>query len=315
MAQLPATPTHAAGFDKRAGVAAMCIAMILLPVGDAISKTLTGIASPFEVTVWRTVAQAVFFLPVVVILRRHLSGSILSRASLASAGLIVTVTLSLVTAFAAMPIATAIAIFFVEPLLLTLLAGLFLGEVPGPRRYAAVGVGLVGAVIVIRPNFTEFGPVVLLPILAALAYALNMIVMRKATRNRSALSFQFGASVSAAGLLLVAYLVLNGLGGRQMGISALPVWVFWAVLGAGALAMVAFLAITFAFSKVEASLLAPFQYLEIVGATLVGFVVFNEIPDAMTWLGTTIILGSGVYVFYRERQRDVEAATSQPIER
>lgn len=315
MAHLTVVPSDLAGFEKRAGIAAMCMAMALLPIGDAISKTLTGFATPFEVTVWRTLVQAAFFVPVAVILRHHLSGSLLSAASLVSALLIVTVSLSLVTAFASMPIATAIAIFFVEPLLLTLLAGPFLGEVPGPRRYAAVGVGLIGALVVIRPNFVEFGPVVLLPVLAALAYALNMIVMRKATRDRSALTFQFGASLSAGAIVLMAHLLASALGFERTAVSGLPGWVLWIVLAAGALAMVAFLAITFAFSKAEASLLAPFQYLEIVGATLVGYLVFGEIPDGMTLLGTAIILGSGVYVFYRERQREVEAATCQPIER
>lgn len=311
----PTDTQHGAETDKRLGMAAMCLAMILLPIGDAVSKSLTVHATPFEVTVWRTLAQAVFFLPAALILRRHLQGSVLSLASLVSAGLILTVTLSLVTAFAAMPIATAIAIFFVEPLLLTLLAGPFLGEVPGWRRYAAVAVGLVGALIVIRPNFVAFGPVVLLPLLGALAYAMNMIVMRKATRRRSALSFQFGASLMAAGLAALIHIVAGRAGVAMAGLGALPGWGLWAIAGSGALAMVTFLMITFAFSKVEASLLAPFQYLEIVGATAVGYLVFAELPDAMTFLGTAIILASGVYVFHRERVRDVGEATAPPVER
>jgi len=311
----PTDTQHGAETDKRLGMAAMCLAMILLPIGDAVSKSLTVHATPFEVTVWRTLAQAVFFLPAALILRRHLQGSVLSLASLLSAGLILTVTLSLVTAFAAMPIATAIAIFFVEPLLLTLLAGPFLGEVPGWRRYAAVAVGLVGALIVIRPNFVAFGPVVLLPLLGALAYAMNMIVMRKATRRRSALSFQFGASLMAAGLAALIHVVAGRAGVAMAGLGALPGWGPWAIAGSGALAMVTFLMITFAFSKVEASLLAPFQYLEIVGATAVGYLVFAELPDSMTFLGTAIILASGVYVFHRERVRDVGEATAPPVER
>lgn len=307
-------PQQRADLDKRLGMAAMCLAMVFLPLGDAVSKSLTAYATPFEVTVWRTLAQAVFFLPAALILRRHLQGSVLSLASLLSAALILTVTLSLITAFATMPIATAIAIFFVEPLLLTLLAGPFLGEVPGWRRYAAVAVGLVGALIVIRPNFVAFGPVVLLPLLASVAYALNMIVMRKATRHRSALSFQFGASLIAAGLAALVLLAAGLAGADLAGIGALPGWGLWAIAGSGALAMVTFLMITFAFSKVEASLLAPFQYLEIVGATAVGYVVFSELPDGMTFLGTAIILASGVYVFHRERVREV-ADTTPPVER
>ncbi|SFD79646.1 DMT family transporter [Roseivivax sediminis] len=307
--------THHEPADKRAGMIFMCIAMGLLPVGDAISKSLTSVLPAFEVTVLRASAQAAFFLPVAFLLRRHMAGPVFTRASLISAVLIATVTYTLVTAFSVMPIATAIAIFFLEPLVLTVLAGVLLGEVPGPRRFAAVGVGLIGAMIVIRPNFSEFGPVVLLPLVGAVAYALNMIVLRKATARQSALSFQFGASLFAAGLLVLAETARVIFGARMPGVWAMPEWVVLAVISAGALATVTFLMITFAFSKVEASILAPFQYLEIVGATAVGFLVFGDFPDAITLFGTSIILASGAYVFHRERKRDIELASSQPPER
>lgn len=288
--------------EKGRGMAAMCLAMALLPMGDAISKLLTGIAPPFEVTLWRSVAQAAIFVPVAVAMRRRFPGALFTLPALLSGGLIVIVLMCLITAFQTMPIATAIAIFFIEPLLLTLLAGPFLGEVAGPRRYAAVGVGLVGALIVIRPNFAVFGPVVLLPALGALAYALNMIVVRRVTRRLSPLTFQFGASFCAAGLLLAALAVSAALGRTPVSLLEAPRWALWAVLGAGALAALSFLLIAYAFSRAEASVLAPFQYLEIVGATAVGFVVFGDFPDAMTWLGTAVILASGAYVFHRERR-------------
>jgi drug/metabolite transporter (DMT)-like permease len=157
-----------------------------------------------------------------------------------------------------------------------------------------------------------FGPVVLLPALGALAYALNMIVARRATRVRSALTFQLGATFCAAGLLLAA-LGLSSLFGREAtSLFDAPGWALWAVLGAGALAAVTFLLITFAFSRTEASVLAPLQYLEIVGATLVGFLVFGDFPDALTWLGTAIILASGIYVFHRERKADGGPAATEP---
>ncbi|QDY70719.1 DMT family transporter (plasmid) [Qingshengfaniella alkalisoli] len=279
----------------------MCAAMAMLPVGDALSKLLTDVATPFDVTVWRTVAQALFFIPVAVILRRQLSGSMLSWPALASGALVVTTLFCLISAFQKMPIATAIAIFFIEPLLLTILSGPLLGERVGPRRYMAVAIGLVGALIVIRPNFAVFGPVALFPALAALAYALNMIVVRKATRTRSAVSFQLGATFCAATLLLVIQGAVIASGHDHTPVASIPSWAVWAVLGAGALAAITFLTLTYAFSKAEASLLAPLQYLEIVGATVVGFLVFGDFPDAVTWLGTAIILVSGIYVFHRER--------------
>ncbi|MCF3973888.1 DMT family transporter [Paracoccus salsus] len=288
--------------SARQGMVAMVAATLLLPVGDAISKILTGIVPPFEVTMWRTVMQAVFLIPVALVFRRQLTGSVLSWPALASGALISVVMFCLISAFQQMPIATAIAIFFVEPLLLTLLAGPLLNEVPGRRRLIAVGVGLIGALIVIRPNFSVFGPVALLPLGAALAFALNMILLRSATRTRSALSVQLGATIFAAAMLLAAHAGAGFFLERE-GVSFIeaPEWAQLSVVAAGALAALSFVLITVAFSKAEAGLLAPFQYLEIVGATLVGYVIFGDLPDAMTWLGTGIILASGLYVFHRER--------------
>lgn len=289
--------------DTRQGMLAMVLATLLFPVGDAISKLLTGIVAPFDVTVWRTVTQALFMIPVALTFRRRLTGSMLSWPALLSGALISTAMFCLISAFQQMPIATAIAIFFVEPLLLTLLAGPLLGEVPGRRRLIAVAVGLVGALIVIRPNFATFGPVAFWPLGAALAFALNMIVLRRATRIRSALSVQFGASVFAAILLVAVQMAAALLLGRDTpSLAAAPGWALIALVVAGALAAATFVLIALAFSKAEAGLLAPFQYLEIVGATIVGYLVFGDLPDALTWLGTAIILGSGLYVFHRERR-------------
>ncbi|MGR3747969.1 MULTISPECIES: DMT family transporter [unclassified Paracoccus (in: a-proteobacteria)] len=287
----------------RQGMVAMVAATLLLPVGDALSKLLTGIVPPFDVTAWRTVMQAMFLIPVAILLRNRLTGAVFSWPALLSGALISAAMFSLISAFQQMPIATAIAIFFIEPLLLTLLAAPLLGEVPGRRRLIAVGIGLIGALIVIRPNLATFGPVALWPLGAALAFALNMIVLRKATRTRSALSVQIGATISAA-LLLIGVQVLAGVAFDRAIPNPfdLPAWAVGALLAAGALAAFTFVLIAVAFSKAEAGVLAPFQYLEIVGATIVGYLVFGDLPDALTWLGTAIILGAGMYVFYRERQ-------------
>ncbi|MGR3522244.1 DMT family transporter [Paracoccus sp. (in: a-proteobacteria)] len=280
----------------------MAVAMLILPAGDAISKALMSFAGPFEVTLWRSVANGMLFGPVAILARRRLGGPPVSGAAAFSGLLLITISFLLISAFQRMPIATAIAIFFVEPLLLTLLAGPFLGEVPGPRRLVAVGVGLIGALIVIRPNFQIFGPVALMPALAALAYAANMIVLRRASMRQSALSLQIGATLTAALLAALAALTaaLSGRGGPSYFLA--PVWVQLAVPAAAILFAAAFLLITFAFSRCEASTLAPLQYLEIVGATLVGLIFFGSLPDAWTWIGTAIILGSGLYILHRDRR-------------
>jgi drug/metabolite transporter (DMT)-like permease len=285
------------------GMVLMAVAMLLLPVGDTFAKVLTGVLGPLEVTMWRLLAQGLCLVPIALVLRRRLRGAMFSPV-VTLAGLLVMVTLgSLVTAFSVMPIAMAIAIFFVEPLILTLLAGPLLGEVAGPRRYAAVGVGLLGALIVIRPGFSAFGLATLLPLVAATSYALNMVVLRRACDRRSGLTVQCGATVYAA----LGMVIIVG-GASVMGVMELaplvrPAWTWGAILGCGAFAAMSFVLIAEAFRHADATTLAPFQYLEIVGATAAGYLVFSEFPDGLTWLGIAIILGSGTYIVHRERER------------
>lgn len=295
----PARSLSGAGF----GIVLMVLAMALLPVGDTLSKLLTGVMSPVEVTMWRLLAQALFLVPVALVLGRRAGAGMFSPI-VALSGLLLMATLTcLVAAFATMPIATAIAIFFLEPLILTLLTGPLLGEVPGPRRLAAVAVGLVGALMVIRPGFSEFGFATLLPVVSATAYALNMIVLRRACRTRSGLTVQCGATLYAALGLVLATGALHAAGFLTVAPGTLPAWSWAAILGAGALAATSFVLIAEAFRRAEASLLAPFQYLEIIGATAMGFLVFGDFPDALTWAGIAVILASGLYVVHREQHQ------------
>ncbi|WP_241524005.1 DMT family transporter [Oceaniglobus indicus] len=306
----PALPT----FDKPVrAMVCMIGAMLLLPMGDTFSKILTTVQNPIEVTLWRLLAQGLFLLPIAFVMRRRLRGSLFSPVVALSGALVATSLVSLISAFAVMPIATAIAIFFVEPLLLTLLAGPLLGERPGPRRLVAVGVGLLGALVVIRPGFGVYGWATLLPVVAALAYALNMIVLRHASRTRSALTVQCGATIYAAVIVLALTLAMHAGGGLTLAPAAMPPWVWGAILAAGALAAGSFVLIAEAFRDAEASSLAPFQYLEILGATIAGYLVFDNFPDALTWLGIAIILASGIYVFHREGHDDTD--TSAPRRR
>ncbi|WBU56779.1 DMT family transporter [Paracoccus sediminicola] len=287
------------------GIAAMCAAMFMLPMGDALTKLITRVLHPTDVTAIRSVIQLAALGLAALALRKLLSGRSLSWLSLASGLLNAVISLSLITAFKFMPIATAIAIFFVEPLLLTILAGPFLGERPGPRRYVAVAVGMIGTLIILRPNFSEFGWVVALPLIAALAFAFNMIVTRKATRHSSPLSFQIGASLfGASALVAISLLQPAEAVGPLAALSAAPGWVLIGLVASGALAALSFLTLTYAFAQAEASVLAPFQYLEILGATLVGYVVFGDGLDGLTLLGTLIVLGSGLYVIHRERRAE-----------
>ena len=295
------------------GMICMAIAMLLLPVGDTIAKILTGYMSAIEVTTVRLLAQGLCLAPIAFLMRSRLRGPMFSPIVALSGGLVMVTLTSLTWAFSVMPIATAIAIFFAEPLLLTALVGPLLGERVGPRRLIAVLVGLFGVLIIIRPG-SELGLAALLPLLGALCYALNMIVLRKASGTRSSLTVQCGATFYACIGIVAVSLFLGATGHIEPAFTTLPSWA-WAVIAAsGALAAASFILIAEAFRKAEAGMLAPFQYLEIIGATAMGYLFFSDFPDALTWLGIGIILSSGIYVFWRE-QISANRATMPPRRR
>ncbi|WP_232824980.1 DMT family transporter [Primorskyibacter marinus] len=301
--------------DATVGTLLMIVAMLLLPVGDTFAKLLTGTMHPVAVAMWRILAQAVFLIPVAFLLRKRLRGAMFSPIVALSGGLLVISLSSLIASFSVMPIATAIAIFFVEPLILTVLAGLLLRERAGPRRLIAVGVGLMGALIVIRPGLSTFGWATALPLLSAFAYALNMIVLKRASVTRSALTVQCGATIYAAIGMLV---LVGGLSMQVVGNMVPPAGQLWAwvlILCAGAVAATSFVLIAEAYRTADATALAPFQYLEIVTATTLGFLVFGDFPDMFTWLGIAIILGSGIYIFHREGQADTSAPRRKRVAR
>jgi len=310
MLQNPSLPVIrvVAPVTPNAGMLCMIAAMLMLPVGDTLAKLISDTLNPVGVTLWRILAQAMFLIPIAYVLRHRLRGAMFSPI-VALSGLLLIISLSsLIGSFAVMPITTAIAIFFVEPLILTLLAGFLLGETAGPRRLAAVGVGLIGAMIVIRPGFDLYGWATLLPLISAFAYALNMILLKIATATRSALTAQCGTTVYAA----IGLVLLSGLLSKTTGMSAFVpalndnvVWLL--ILSAGALAATTFVLVAEAYRTADATALAPFQYLEIVTATGLGFLVFGDFPDALTWLGVAIILGSGIYIFHREAQSNTAA--------
>ncbi len=285
----------------QSGMIIMVIALLLVPVGDTLSKLLTGTLHPFEIAFWRYALQSVVLVGAVVLFRPKLLGGPwgwLVLGGISSAGTLA----ALIGAFVTMPIATAIAIFFVEPLILTVLSALILGEKTGWRRYVAVLVGLVGAVIVIRPGWDLFGWRALLPLAAALSFAVNAICMRKASRNLSSLAVQFWFTTIAAVLLGVVLATMGGfsLFSLKSGFAADGPWLMLSIMGA--LSALTFFLFSEAFRRTPAGTLAPFQYLEIVGATALGYFVFGDFPDVWTWVGTAVILASGLYVFHRERR-------------
>jgi drug/metabolite transporter (DMT)-like permease len=280
-------------------------AMLMLPAIDAIAKWLAGSISSGQVTWSRFFFQVIFMAPL--LLRTH--GPWLNRnlfLHAARGACIAIATLLFFTGLAYLPMADAISIFFVEPLLVTLLSALIFGEIIRWRRISAISIGFIGALIVIRPSFAQVGFTALYPVGAAIFFSIYILLTRKLVKNEDPIRLQFFAGIFG---LLVMSLALGF--GRLNEIEVLSfVWPTideWILLGAlGFIATLCHILVVFAYQRAPISLLAPFHYVEIIGATVLGWLVFNEFPDAITWIGISIIVGSGIYVFQRESRLAAE---------
>ncbi|GMG84255.1 DMT family transporter [Paralimibaculum aggregatum] len=291
------------------GMGLMIGAMLIAPGLDVIAKLLMERLTPAETGAGRFLAQSIVMLPIIL----FAGGLKRPRPGHAAAGMFFGLTiLAINLALREMPVANTIAIFFVEPLILTLLAALILGERLGWRRLAAVAVGLIGALVVLRPNLAAFGWAAVYPLAAALCFASYMLVTRAMSRTGGPLTLQFWTGVFAM-LTLGAGMAVGALAAPEAAPVLLPNGRELALfLLIGVFAALVHQMITRALMHIEAGVAAPLQYIEIVSATLLGLAVFGDFPDALTWAGTAIIIAAGIYVFHRERRLARIAAAAPP---
>ena len=296
------------------GILFMIAGVFLVPMLDAFAKYLSAWLTPGQIALFRFAIQSLILMTILTARRElfwpgRLTGWLMLAGAFAAGAVI-----CLIWAVSLLPLATAISIFFIEPLLLTIIAALALGEKIGARRVGAIIVGLIGAMIVIRPNWVSFGPVILLPAAAAFFFACYVATIRGLSVRLAGLPMQAWSGTWAT--LIIFVVVLLGSWGDMpiFTFEPVPAWTWYYLAAMGAIAALAHMMFAMAFQRVEAGALAPFQYLEIVGATTLGYFVFGDFPDALTWLGTALILSAGLYVFYRERQaaRGVTATTKRP---
>ena len=218
-------------------------------------------------------------------------------------------------ALAAMPLAEAVAISFVSPLLITALSVLLLSEKVGPRRWLAVGFGLLGVIVILRPGTEAFRPVAILPLLGAVAYAMVNILTRRLGGTESAVTLAFYIQIT---FVVVSAAMGLGVGdGRYAGTGdasldfLLRAWMWpepgdWPVLAMlGIAAAIGSLLVAQGYRLCEAALAAPFEYTAMPLAVFWGVVVFGDWPDAVSWTGIALILAGGLYLIWRETRRGV----------
>jgi drug/metabolite transporter (DMT)-like permease len=195
------------------------------------------------------------------------------------------------TAFSRLPLAEAYALIFATPLLITLLAVPMLGEKVGPARVGAVVVGLIGVLVVLRPGYTHFGLGHAGALAAAVFSSIATIIMRKIGREeRSAVLILFPMIAGIISMGAIMPLVYKPIDLPHLAILA----------ATGLLVVLGQLASIAAYRAAPAAYVAPIQYSQIIWAIGLGYVMFGEVPDIWVALGILIIIGSGLFILFRE---------------
>lgn len=284
------------------GILLMLGFCIIAPLIDVASKLAAQAVPVGTVTLGRYVAQLALMVPIVALLG-HPWG--MSRRALgltfARAAVSVLSTYSFVAAVQHMPIADALAIAFVEPFVILFIGRFVMNEEVGPRRIGASVVGFIGALFVIQPSFAVFGVVALYPLGTAVGFALYILLTRALSRQMHPVPMNLHTAWAAI-VILIPILALGGqvdLG--QMRFEA-PEGIFWLwCFCVGLASTVSHMSMSYALKYAPSSTLAPLHYFEMLTATLFGYLVFGDFPNALTWVGIGIITASGLYIIHRER--------------
>jgi drug/metabolite transporter (DMT)-like permease len=264
--------------DPTAGIALLMGAIVMFSISDTLSKILNRSIPPVEIAWLRYLAFSTLLL--VPVLRAGPAALRTARPGLQILrGLgVLGSAVFFIAAVRFMPLAEATAMSFMSPVMITVLSVIFLDERPGVRRWSAIGAGILGMLIVVRPG--------------AMSWAVAIVV----TRHMRA-----GDGV----LITLGWTALTGLAVMSL---LLPFWFVALTPGLLALGLLAGVVnsaaqwfVVMAYRAADASLLAPLSYLQLVLSTLLGFLVFHAIPDGWTVLGAVIIVGSGLYIAHRER--------------
>lgn len=272
------------------------------PMLDVAAKLASATLPVGQITAARFIVQCAMMAPFVWIMGQSLRVARAQWLALVfRAALLLISTFCFITAIRVMPLADALAIVFVAPFIVLLVGKFYLGEDVGPRRVGAAMIGFVGVLFVIQPSFAAFGAVALFPLGTAIGFAFYILVTRGLSRRMHPVTLQFHTGLIASLLCLPLLLLAQGSGTELMDL-VWPEGIAWLWLfGVGCFAAVSHMMMTYALSLAPSATLAPLQYLELPVATLLGYLMFQDFPNALTLTGITIIIGAGLYMIHRER--------------
>lgn len=285
--------------SNRQAIFVMCAGVFVLVLNDATAKWLVTRYTPFQILFVRSLLA----LPVIAALVLTLDGKqALKSARLsiyALRGLLgVAAAYAFILSLSRLPLAEATALFSAAPIFVAALSALLLRDYVGWRRWAAVIAGFAGVLIIVRPGAATYQVASLLSVAAALLYALVMISARWIDHRDSFRTMMFFITLFPA--LFCAFVVFTAWPAPQL--ADIPLFIGMAIFGPLGVTL-----ISQAFRMAPAAIVAPFDYMALVWASLLGWLIWGGVPDVWTYAGAAVIVASGVFVISRGSQEPTES--------
>lgn len=287
-----ATPTERIGF----GIACALTGLFGMSIMDACAKLLGAGYAISQVILGRNAVGVLVILIFVMVsspglrsLQPHRHDLLLLRTALNLGAAFL-----FFTGLRFLPLADAFAIAFTAPLFITALSVPLLGEQVGLRRWTAVLLGFAGVLVVMQPGTESFRIEALLPLGAAFCYALTMLVGRKMSRHMTTSAIMFWPSLGA----VLATLLMMPSQWQTPNLSDLGVFAVMGVVGTLGMSL-----ITQGYRYAPAAVIAPFDYSALLWAVILGWVLWKDVPGPPVWLGSSILIASGLYILHRETRK------------
>jgi drug/metabolite transporter (DMT)-like permease len=282
------------------GAAYMALAGFLITSLHVLVRQISNEVHPIEIAFFRNIVGFVLLIPFLLRQDRAMWRSKQPKLQFFRSIVGVCAMMTWFMCLSMMPVGDATAISFVTVLFVTMGAALILGEKVGIRRWTAIAVGFIGTLIIIRPGSGIFGPGMLVALVSTVFWAASVLCVKVLSRTDSSVTMVFTANV---------YFTIFSF------VPALFVWTWptleqlgW-MLVIGVLAMLGHLCMATALRITEATVVAPVDYIRLLWAAGIGYMVFGEFPDIWTWVGGTVIFASTVYITYRESRRSPSTPT------
>lgn len=294
------------------GISFILLGMSLFSIQDVIVKLISGAYPIHQIVALRSMIALILLLGAAyryggwTQLRSTRLGTHLVR------GLLMLLSyLAYYLAIAALPLADAIALYFISPLFVTVLSALILQEPIGLKQWLALGCGFVGMLVILRPGTAVFQPVAVMSLLAALAYATSVILNRRLASSESGLALAIYSTVvyliptAAAGLFWGQGIPIESQHPSLQFLTRAWIWPtpfdFGLIALTGLIAAISFYALARAYSIAPAGTVAPFEYVLLLMGVLWGFVFWRELPDYLTVIGMTLVVCSGLLLLPRRK--------------